>query len=183
MAARSVDYRRWVNVVEQQKSRVSDPKHLQMLDCFIEHMVSERSGDIDRFMRTMIDEPIYRSWGRPRPPGAGPSVRRGQEIRTLYLGMMNRPDGFPQFDLDTERFFVGDDGLAMDGVFQREARGYELDALGEELPPGGSPDGRFVLSRRMALFISFRDGLMCGEDTYFDARATVEPLDERDRRP
>ena len=173
-----VDYRRWVSRVEAQKARVSDPRQRQMLDCFIEHMVSERSGDIDRFMRTMIDEPVYRSWGRPRPAGAGPSVRRGEEIRTLYLGMMNRPDGFPQFDLDIERFFVGDDALAMDGVFLREARGYELEALGEELPPGGSPDGRFVLSRRMALFISFRDGLMCGEDTYFDVRATVEPLDD-----
>lgn len=179
MRARVVDYRRWVAFVEGQKARVSDPNQLQMLDCFIEHMVSERSGDIDRFMRTMIEEPVYRSWGRPRPAGAGPSIRRGDEVRALYLSMMARPDGFPQFELDTERFFVGDDGLAMDGTLRREARGHELEMLGEPLPPRTSPDDRVVVSRRMALFISFRDGLMCGEDTYFDAHASVEPLDDQ----
>jgi hypothetical protein len=178
MTATPVDYRRWVAFVEKQKGGLSDPAHVRMLDCFIEHMVSERSGDVDRFMRTMVDEPVYRSWGRPRPPGAGPSVRRGEKIRALYQGMMDRPDGFPQFELDTERFFVRDDGIAMDGMFRREARGSELEALGESLPAGVSPDDRFVLSRRMALFISFHDALMCGEDTYFDASAEVERLDE-----
>ena len=82
-------------------------------------------------------------------------------MRALYLSMMARPDGFPHFEMDTERFFVGDDCLAMDGTLRREARGHELGSLGKPLPPGTS-----------------RDGLMCGEDTYFDAHASVEPLDE-----
>jgi hypothetical protein len=171
-----VSYQRWVESLRSRAKDVTDPTHLAMIDCFVEHMVFERSGDIDRFMRTMIPEPVYRSWGRPRPPGVGPSVRRGAEVRNTYQRMMDRPDGFPEFEMRIERFFVGDDGLAMDGVLDRRLRGSEVLAMGDSLPDGADPDGEFVHSRRMALFVSYEDGLMVGEDMYNDSIATVTPL-------
>jgi hypothetical protein len=178
MSGPLVSYERWVEDLRGRAKDITDAQHLVMIDCFIEHMVSERSGDIDRFMRTMIPEPVYRSWGgRPRPPGVGPSVRRGAEVRDTYQRMMDRPDGFPQFEMQIERFFVGDDGLAMDGVLHRLLRGAEVIDMGEALPDGASPDGHFVHSRRMALFVSFEDGLMVGEDMYNDSTATVTPAE------
>ncbi len=174
MTVRDVDYRRWVRFVEERKGETTVPAHARMIDCFIEHMVSERSGEIDRFMRTMVDDPVYRSWGRPRPAGAAPVVRGRDEIKARYKALMARPDGFPQFELETERFFVGDDGIAMDGTLRQQLRGSELGGAGVGLPDAGSPDDVFVVSRRMALFVSYRDGLMCGEDCYYDATATVE---------
>ena len=175
MTAPTVSYERWVEELRLRAKSVSDPRHLAMIDCFIEHMVSERSGDLNRFMRTMIDEPVYRSWGRPRPVGVGPAVRVGAEIRALYTSMMSRPGGFPEFEFEMERFFVGDDGLAMDGVLHRLARAEELESLGEQRPAGAGDSDEFVVSRRTALFISFQQGLMRGEDCYYAAAATVRP--------
>lgn len=169
-----VSYERWVEALRQRAESVKDPAHLEMIDCFIEHMVAERTGDLDRFMRTMIDEPVYRSWGRSRPPGVAPSVRRCAEIRALYDGMMlQRPGGFPEFELEMERFFVGDDGLAMDGYLHRLARAEELESLGEERPASAAPDDHYVVTRRTALFVSFHDGRMVGEDRYYDSVASV----------
>jgi hypothetical protein len=171
-----VSYERWVGYLRERAKEVSDPRHLEMIECFVEHMVSERSGDIDRFMATMVAEPVYRSWGRLRPAGTPPSVRRGAEIRRLYQRMMDRPQGFPQFELRTERFWVGDDGLAMDGVLDRLVLGSELSEFGEQVPEGAAADDEFVVSRRMALFISFEGGLMRGEDCYYDSTSTVVPV-------
>lgn len=128
-------------------------------------------------MRTVVDEPVYRSWGRPRPAGQAPPVRRGAEIRALYQQMMvDRAGGFPEFEFDMERFWVGDDGLAMDGVLHRLARTEELDALSEPVPPEAQPHDEHVVSRRTALFVTFEDGRMLGEELYYDASCTVVPV-------
>jgi hypothetical protein len=169
-----VSYERWVDALRARAKEVDNPRHLEMIDCFIEHMIAERSGDVDRFMATMMPEPVYRSWGAPRPAGKGPSVRRGREIRALYEQMMlRRPGGFPEFELAIERFFVGDDGLAMDGVLHRLHRADELESLGETRPAAAGDEDEFVLSRRTALFISFHEGLMVGEDLYYDSTSRV----------
>jgi hypothetical protein len=78
--------------------------------------------------------------------------------------------------MDIERFWVCDDGIAMDGVLHRLHRVEELGAMGEVAPDGLSPEEEVVHSRRTALFVSFRDGLMLGEDLYYDATATVTPV-------
>jgi hypothetical protein len=179
MTRQAVSYERWVDCLRERAKVVTDARHLAMIECFIEHMVSERGGDIDRFMRTMVAEPVYRSWGRLRSAGTPPSERRSAEIRQLYQRMMDRADGFPEFELRIERFFVGDDGLAMDGVLDRLARGHELAELGETVPDDANPDDQFVVSRRMALFVSFEDGLMCGEDCYYNSTSTITPLHGR----
>jgi hypothetical protein len=169
-----VSYERWVDALRERAKDIREPRHLEMIDCFVEHMVSERSGDVDRFMRTMVPDCIYRSWGRPRPAGAAPSVRRVDEIRALYEQMMlHRAGGFPQFEMDIDRVWVGDDGIAMDGVLHRLHRVEELAGMGEAAHEGADPQDEVVLSRRTALFVSFRDGLMIGEDLYYDTSSTV----------
>ncbi len=168
-----VSYARWVDALRARAKDVADPGHLAMIDCFIEHMVSERSGNIERFMRTMVEEPVYRSWGRVRPQDEPPSLRRGEQIRLLYQAMMDRADGFPEFELEMERFFVGDDAMAMDGVLHRLVRADELEDNGHARPEGTPDDAPFVVSARTALFISFVDGRMVGEDLYYDSTATV----------
>lgn len=172
-----VSYERWIDRLRERTGDVTDPVHRAMVDCFIEHMVAERTGDVDRFMRTMVDDCVYRSWGKVRPPGTPPPVRRREEIRALYEDMMvHRRGGFPEFEHDMERLFVGDDGLVMDGLLHRLARTEELEALGETAPSGAQPDDEHVVSRRTALFVSFRDGLMLGEDLYYDSSSTVTPV-------
>jgi len=172
-----VSWERWVARLRERTADVDNPAHVAMLDCFVEHMASERSGDVERFMRTMVDDCVYRSWGKLRPAGVPPPVRGREEIRALYEHMMlDRRGGFPEFEHDMERFWVGEDGIAMDGVLHRLARTDELEALGEPVPAGADPQDEHVVSRRTALFISFRDGRMVGEDLYYDSTSTVTPV-------
>jgi hypothetical protein len=173
-----VSYERWVDALRERAKNISEPRHLEMIECFIEHMVSERTRDVDRFMRTMVDDCVYRSWGTPRATGVAPSVRRRDEIRALYEQMMlHRPGGFPQFEMEINRFWVGDDGIAMDGVLHRLHRVEELAVMGEQAPDGADSQDEVVLSRHTALFVSFRDGLMVGEDLYYDTTSTVTPVE------
>lgn len=177
MSDAQVSYERWVEALQKKAADVTETRHRRMIDCFIEHMVAERSGDVDRFMRTMVDDCAYRSWGKPRPAGVPPQVRHRDEIRAMYEQMMlHRRGGFPQFEFDMERFWVGDDGIAMDGTLHRLHRVEELASMGEPVPDGAAAGDEVVLSRRTALFISFRDGLMLGEDLYYDTASTVAPV-------
>jgi hypothetical protein len=174
-----VSHERWVDVLRARAGSVPEQRHRNMIDTFIEHMVSERSGDVDRFMATMVDDCVYRTWGTPRPHGTAPSVRDAGDVRARYEAMMlHRPGGFPEFEMDVERFWVGDDGIAMDGVLYRLHRVDELAEIGEQPPPGARPDDEVVLSRRTAVFVSFRDGLMVGEDLYYDSSSEVTLIDE-----
>jgi hypothetical protein len=173
---------RWVAFLERAKKSVTDPKHQAMIDVFIEHLVAETSNQLERTMATLVPDAVYHVWGQtPIGPDAPEGSKASREqVRANYEAGMNSSRGFPRYELKTERFFVGDDGLAMDGTILAPVIGTELVAWGQELPAGTAEDDEFVVSQRLALFIPFRDGLMVGEDMYWDPKILIQKAESFD---
>lgn len=161
----------WVAAVEARKASLTDSVDVQRVDVLIEHLVAEGDRDVKRTMRTIADGGVYHAWG-----GSKTSVATKAEQRRLYEAVYaENPDAF-NLSMDIERFFVDVDGVCMDGVLHKEVTADALRAMGLEPPAGATEFDLFVVSRRQALFVSYVDGLMFGEDLYWDEGATVSRL-------
>lgn len=161
----------WVAAVEARKASLTDPLDIQRVGLLIEHLVAEGDRDVDRTMRTIADSGVYHAWG-----GNKTSVATKPEQRKLYEAVLeDNPDTFHLY-MDIERFFVDVDGVCMDGVLHKEVTAEALRMMGIQPPAGAAESDLFVVSRRQALFVSYADGLMFGEDLYWDEGATVSRL-------
>lgn len=101
--------------------------------------------------------------------------------RAFYEGMTEAggDTAFKFVAMDTERCFVGEDGIALDGTLWNVVTGEQLAGWGAEVPEGADPAGTFAVGRRLALFMSYRNGKMVGEDTYWHANCEVRVIDEK----
>jgi len=151
-----------------------------MIGLLIEHSVAEvRDLDIDRTMATLVEDCVYHHWGDSRTLetfGRRPVVDR-KMVRANYLAEME--SGILRMDriaLDVERFFVSDDAIAWDGYVRLRVPGAMLAAAGTPLPDGGTAADDYVQTTRVAIVIPFRDGLMAGEDFYYDGQSILEKV-------
>ncbi|MEU1272600.1 hypothetical protein [Streptomyces sp. NPDC005799] len=175
--ARLPDMARFVEFLEARKAETENPKHAAMISLLIEHSIAEvRDHDIDRTMATLVDDCVYHYWG---DAGAiemnGGRVAHREEVRANYLAQMaNGALAMDSLEVEVDHFFVNDDAIAWDGYVRIRVPGAALAELGGPLPDGGTVDDVFVQRTRAAIFIPFRDGLMVGEDYYFDGKGTLE---------
>jgi hypothetical protein len=137
-----------------------------MIATLIEHVEAEQAVDVERFLRHQVAEPIYRRYGAVE-------WQLPEEVRT-WFGRMSAEGTFPRYELETDRLVVGDDGLATDGILKMEAKGSQLLAHNMVLPADGSESDSYLVYRRFAMFISFQDGKMVGEDSYRDPPTVVK---------
>jgi hypothetical protein len=158
----------WVAALEERKRALSDPRRIAEMDLLIEHLVAEHERDLPRTLRTVNPRGAYHSWGGTRPYTA--TVDEQAEI---YQAALDASPHTFDLEMEIERCFSGPDGIALDGTLHKHATAGEVARMGLELPEGADPDGDFVVSRRMALFVSYMDGLMAGEDMYRDVGGTV----------
>jgi hypothetical protein len=163
----------WVAALERRRSALTDPERIAELDLLIEHLVAEHERDLPRTMRTVSPRGGYHSWG-----GAKPYTATTPEQEVLYRKALDGSPNTFNLCLEVERFFSGPDGICMDGVLHKELTGQAVLDMGFALPDGADPSGTFVVSRRMALFVSYLDGLMAGEDMYRDDHGVVTTADE-----
>jgi hypothetical protein len=162
----SVEPTRWTGYLAERRDREPDPRYAAMIGTLLEHVEAEQAVDFARFLRHQISEPVYRRFGAVEwqlPP----------DVRT-WFGRMSAEGTFPKYELETERLMVGDDGLATDGILKMEAKGSQLLAHNMTLPDGGTEKDSFIVYRRFAIFISFQDGKMVGEDSYRDPPTVVK---------
>lgn len=171
----------WIEFLKLRRDKATDPEDIAKLDNFIEHLAAEFSHDWDTTMDTMAPDGVSRTWG------GGPFMEMlGDELdndgrRAFYEGMTEAggDTAFKFVAMDTERCFVGEDGIALDGTLWNVVTGEQLAGWGAEVPEGADPAGTFAVGRRLALFMSYRNGKMVGEDTYWHANCEVRVIDEK----
>jgi hypothetical protein len=145
---------RWIANLRARKANLTEPRHRAMVDVFIEHIEAERACDVERFLAHQVEHPVYRRFGAVEwhlPP----------DVKQWY-SVMESGGEFPEYEMEMERFFVGDDGIATDGVLKMRSTGRKLVAHNMTLPADGAEDDTYIVTRRFAMFIPFV------EDTYRD---------------
>jgi hypothetical protein len=95
------------------------------------------------------------------------------EQERLYRTALDESSNTFNLAMEIERLFSGPDGICMDGILHKQATAEEVTQRGYQVPEGANADEPLVVSRRMALMVSFMDGLMSGEDMYRDDHAIV----------
>jgi hypothetical protein len=173
---RRPDFRTFLSLLESQRSKATNARHAEMLDVLIEHCVAEvLEADLDRTMETVADDGVYHYWGGadagPRQSGVRTANKTQQ--RGLYEIMLSGGPLTHKLSIDVERFFINDDAICWDGMVNMYATGTDLLAQGRKLPAGGRPEDEYVTRSRCAIFISFKDKKLVGEDYYFDSDLEV----------
>ncbi|MFF4806353.1 hypothetical protein ACFY1U_49700 [Streptomyces sp. NPDC001351] len=174
--ARLPDMTRFVDFLEAQKAATQNPKHAAMIDLLIEHSVAEvRDHDIDRTMATLVQDCVYHNYGDPEMvERQGGRVIERDVVRANYLAnMANGTLEMDALEVDVEHFFINDDAIAWDGYTRFRLPGAALAEAGVPLPDGGTAEDVYVQTTRAVIVIPFRDGLMVGEDFYFDGSGTL----------
>jgi hypothetical protein len=169
----------WLEFFRQRRDELTNPDHIAKMDTWIKHVAAEYVHDWDLTMATMTPDGVSRSWGGgPLFEMLGSSLTN-HDRRTLYERVAKEEghNAFKFVAMETERFFVGDDGIVVEGILWNVVPGDHVDAWGAEIPDGGDPNGTFAIGVRMALFLSFKDGLVVGEDHYLDSKQLVVELD------
>jgi len=160
-----IKYDHWLRELRSRRSAVR-PELTWMLDLFIEHMEAARSLDFTRFVAPMHSDLLYREFG----------VRESQltliEVGAIYRSIVSKA-GWPESEMTIERLLVDDGGLAIDGVLRVAATKAQLVRESVPPPPGTSDDDMFVISRRHALFLEFKDRKFWRHDAYI-CSPTVE---------
>jgi hypothetical protein len=158
----------WLGILQKRKRSLTDDEQIAWMDLLIEHLAAEHERDLPRTMQTISDRGRYNSWG-----GRNAYTATTAEQEAIYrTGLEASPNTF-NLTLEIERCFSGADGICMDGVLHKEFTGPAVLERGLQLPEGADQSDTFVVSRRLALFVSFLDGLMAGEDMYRDDFALV----------
>jgi len=148
-----------------QRAQHREPQ-ASMIETLAEHFLGEYLDDLDRTMRPMRKDGVSRSWG----PGSTVTGRRKtwSETRRHYLTTMSNPGYTKTLDIELDRVVVGLDSIALDGVMSGA-----VDPASGKGPSGdrSTPARRFRC--RIALFFSFADGLIVGQDVYLTERETI----------
>ncbi len=163
----------WVAALQERKAKLSNPEWVREMDLLIEHLVAEDLRDLPRTLATVSPRGAYHSWGGSK----GYTATTAEQAEIYRDALASSPHTF-DLAMQVERCMSGPDGICMDGMLHKQATYDEVVAGGHAPPPGVTRDEPLVLTRRMALFVSFLDGLLAGEDMYRDDHGTVTTLRE-----
>lgn len=138
---------------------LENERHRAMVNVVVQHMECEVFDfDLDKLMATLSDDPVYYRRG-----GLFASretiVTRGREaIRTMYADLMDI--GFPEFEIEVDRFIVDDQAVYFDGLMTMVWSGGMLESFGRQVP---DPDATYLETVWTGHLLPFRDGVMSGE--------------------
>jgi hypothetical protein len=164
---RTVSPERWFDWVEQQKVGLS-PERAANVELRLEHIRAEKAQDVDRIMAHMTDDVLFRRFGAV---GNMAETMNYDDIRAMFTRAF--ATGWPEFEMDTERFVVTDDMVLEDGDMYMTLDPAAL-ALRTDVPDDVG-EGKLLVTYRLAVFFEFRDGKMCREDTYRGPIRVVGP--------
>jgi hypothetical protein len=171
-----IDPQRSVDWLDNWIANETNPRHRAIAENYKTHLLSEVTGDLERIMDTLVDEPVYHFFVPPTPMGeSGPKNRA--EVRAFYETMFKTRVNV--LERHIERFVVTDDCLVSDGymehVYPGEAvlgRGTTVDADGDPV----DPDAYYLTTYRICAVLPYAgegtDVKMVGEDTYTVMPAT-----------
>jgi hypothetical protein len=170
----------WIQNVEARKKQLADPEDIRMVDAFIAHLQAEFDQDVGAAMGTMTEDGFSRHWGGGPMVEELPAVVPNQQRFDLYREMVRLGGkyAFKFTEMETERLWVGPDGICTDGVLWNVVRGNELEFWGGgKLPEDCTVDDTFVIGRRAAIFMSYQGDQQVGEDIFWDGTCEVAKID------
>ena len=163
-----VDPQRWIDSLERYRVELVTPAQVSNFECYVEHITSEQAGDLERILAHMTDDVLYRNFGATTDTFQGKEEVR----RRLRPGV---EAGFPMMEMHYDSFIVGSSSIGMAGTLYASGTAAQLRGVGRVLPEGTGGDDMLIVATPIAVFFSYRDGLMCGEDAFRSA-ATVAPV-------
>jgi hypothetical protein len=136
-------------------------RHRAMVDTFGTHMYHEMvSLDIDALMATLVPHPVFRFYGL----GGLTGLDGFDEVRGYYE--KSREARTTGLTVSVNRIVVDDDDVVMD-AYVRCSGTFASAAWDVEIDPSA------VLQKRLIVVVPFEDGLMAGEEQYFDGPFTA----------
>jgi hypothetical protein len=170
-----IDPQRSVAWLDKRIAEETNPRHRAIAENYRDHLVSEVTGDLDRIMSTLADQPVYHFHTPLTPMGeSGPKNR--DEVRSMYQAMFTRRVNVLERHFD--RFLITDDCLVSDGYMDHVYPGVALLERGDTVDADGEPidgDGYYLTSYRICAVLPYigegTDVRMFGEDTYTVASA------------
>jgi hypothetical protein len=169
-----IDPQRSVAWLDQWIANEPNPRFRAIAENYKTHLMSEVTGDLDRIMGTLVDEPVYHFHVPATPMGeSGPKNRA--EVQAFYEGMFKARVNVLERHID--RFVVSDNCLVSDGYMDHVYPGEAVLARGETVDANGEPidrDAYYLTTYRICAVLPYEgegtDVRMVGEDTY-----TVQP--------
>jgi hypothetical protein len=166
----NVDPERAIAAMRARRDALTNPRHVALVDIWIEHLESERAGDVERILDHLADDVRYRRWGHDREEFGSKDVmrRRFERVREGGGGV------WPAYEFEIDRLLVDDEHIVMDGMFRSQIRGAQLRAQNAPLPEDAKDEDEFVIERRYCMFVTFRGSEVVGEDAYRDRASIVK---------
>jgi hypothetical protein len=174
-AFRLPDAMAWVAWLEVERGRTTNGRHEAMLTVFIEHLRAEADRDIDRVMATVVADPSYSHYVFGDGPGR--ALTSWDAVRNKYIERFEKtPSFYVHAEIRPHRYFISDEGLCCDGEMHLLVDSDAVIAMGLTIPEPGTSEDLYVVMAKMALFVSYRDGLIVGEDVYWgDTEVSIAP--------
>jgi hypothetical protein len=159
--ATSLDPARPQLQLEEFGRSLQSERHRAMVDTFRTHMHHEMvSLDIDALMTTLVPHPVFRFYGL----GGLTGLDGFDEVRGYYE--RSRDARTTGLTVSVNRMVVDDDDVVMD-AYCRCSGTFATAAWGVDIDPTA------VLQKRLIVVVPFEDGLMAGEEQYFDGPFTA----------
>ena len=181
VGSRAPDMTKFADFLQARRAEIENPKHAAMLDGLIEHSIAEvRDLDIDRTMATLAGDCVYTTTEirpRCRPRACRGSCRAATKYgRTTCMAWRAAPSawtGSKSRSSTSSSATTPSRGTGSYALVFPEAR-WSRRAC--PCPGEVRPEDDYVHMIRTAIVIPFHDGLMLGEDYYFDGQPTIEKL-------
>ncbi len=155
----------------------TDPVVRRNLDVAYRHSKAELDGDLDAIMATMSPSPIYHFYNFVDGAGVPQAsiVRGTAAVRAMYAAGIVAGSQQRQ-DLRDARMVADANCVAVEGVLRVALSGQSLIEAGY----AADPAAKYLLAGRLCAFLPMSaDGLLIGEDVYYDPSAFRGILDRK----
>ena len=158
-------------------ARLPSERQRRMIEVYIEHVIAETAGELDRLMKTMSADVAFHIWVGGQDIGP-----KGTEaVRAMYAHMFDVTH-MHYFEMDLKRLTVDDEAMVKEFTQRRVFPGFNLkeSPLAEALRARGEEpdfDAHYLSEGRLIVTIPFnQECQMMGEDAYTAGSPRVRKL-------
>lgn len=144
--------------VDERLARTENPRHRHLLEVVVGHLQAEMNQDLEGLMDSLVEDPIYHTWGSGRDTGP-----KGYEaVRAYYSALVQERRGVLEYTI--ERIVVDDDVVVTEGDIRAYQPGAVARAFGFDVD---RLDITYLVTYRALLLWPFdAEGRLIGEDGY-----------------
>lgn len=156
---RRPDGRRMIATLRERGAPLGNERHRAMVDVVVQHMECEVFDfDLEKLMGTLVEDPVYYRRGGMFASRETIVTRGRDTIRAMYSVLMDQ--GFPEFEIEVDRFIVDDQAVYFDGLMTMLWPGAMLESYGMSVDDRA---GTYLETVWTGHLLPFRDDLISGE--------------------